>query len=102
MVELNALRTLSGTVSLDTHRCPDIAAQVDLETCEYDASAGAQTLAARWKDPNFNASQRAFYYAGVLENLSCCWSIWEVIRNGVEPNPNLPAIIQQWAWSSPI
>jgi hypothetical protein len=55
-----------------------------------------------WTDPEFDPSQRAFYYLRVLENPTCRWSTWDALRAGVEPNPELEPTIQERAWSSPI
>lgn len=84
------------------HRCPDNGAGVDLSDCSTSGDLGAVELRALWSDPAFAASERAFYYVRVLENPTCRWSTWDAIRAGVEPNPDLPAVIQERAWSSPI
>ena len=87
---------------LETNRCPDNGASVDLSTCDISADLGAASLSARWADPGFDASQRALYYVRVLENPTCRWSTWDAIRNGTPPRPDLHATIQERAWSSPI
>ena len=85
-----------------THRCPDNGATVDLSDCSISADRGAADLQALWTDQEFDAGQRAFYYVRVLENPSCRWSTWDAVRTGVEPREDLPATIQDRAWSSPI
>jgi hypothetical protein len=85
-----------------TNRCPDNGATVDLSDCSFSQDLGAAELQALWSDPGFDAGQRAFYYLRVLENPSCRWSTWDAVRAGVEPRPDLPATIQDRAWSSPI
>ena len=85
-----------------THRCPDNGATVDLADCSISADLGAAELEAVWTDPDFDPGQRAFYYVRVLENPECRWSTWDAIRSGVEPRPDIPATIQDRAWSSPI
>jgi hypothetical protein len=85
-----------------TNRCPDNGATVDLSDCSFSQDLGAAELQALWSDPDFESGQRAFYYLRVLENPSCRWSTWDAIRAGVEPRPDLPATIQDRAWSSPI
>jgi hypothetical protein len=55
-----------------------------------------------WRDPDFSPDQEAFYYVRVLENPVCRWSTWDAIRSGNEPRSDLPATIQERAWSSPI
>ena len=90
------------SVDPETHRCPDNGATVDLDTCAASDDAGDAELRTLWTDPDFDPTQRALYYVRALENPSCRWSTWEAVRAGVEPRPDLPATIQERAWSSPI
>jgi hypothetical protein len=83
-------------------RCPDNGAEVDLMDCSLSADVGAAELQTLWTDPEFDAGQRAFYYVRVLENPTCRWSAWDALRSGVEPREDIPATIQDRAWSSPI
>jgi hypothetical protein len=85
-----------------THRCPDNGAKVNLADCSITANVGNAELKALWKDPDFDADQRAFYYVRVLENPTCRWSTWDAVRAGVPPRPDLKKTIQERAWSSPI
>ena len=91
-----------GVPDASTHRCPDNGAQVDLGTCAITDGVGADELKTLWRDPDFDAAERAFYYVRVLENPTCRWSTWDAIRAGVAPRPGLPSTIQERAWSSPI
>jgi hypothetical protein len=84
------------------HRCPDNDATVDLTDCGYSTDRGAVELRTLWQDPEFEPSQRAFFYVRVLENPTCRWSTWDAIRAGVEPREGIPVTIQERAWSSPI
>ena len=85
-----------------THRCPDNGAKVNLADCSISADAGAAELKTLWTDPDYRADTEAFYYVRALENPSCRWSTWDALRAGVEPRSDLPATIQERAWSSPI
>jgi hypothetical protein len=38
-----------------------------------------------WKDPTFKVSERAIYYARVLENPTCRWSTFVCKAQGVDP-----------------
>jgi hypothetical protein len=89
-------------VDSDTHRCPDNGAKVNLADCAISADRGAVELKTLWQDPEFDAHQKAFYYARVLENPTCRWSTWDALRAGVAPRDNLDTVIQERAWSSPI
>ncbi len=91
-----------GVVDPTTHRCPDNGASVDLSTCATTPNKGAGELSTVWRDPEFDPSQRAFYYVRVLENPKCRWSTWDAIRAGVPPRPDMASTIQDRAWSSPI
>ncbi len=89
-------------VNTATNRCPDNGATVNLSDCSFNAKTGSSELRIVWTDPNFNASERAFYYARVLENPTCRWSTWDAIRAGTKPRSDLAATLQERAWSSPI
>ncbi|BFM17013.1 DUF3604 domain-containing protein [Maricurvus nonylphenolicus] len=90
------------TVDPTTHRCGDNGATVNLDDCSFSEDVGAAELQSRWRDPDFKASERAFYYVRVLENPVCRWSTWDAIRAGVTPREGLAETIQERAWSSPI
>ncbi|NND69683.1 MAG: DUF3604 domain-containing protein [Halioglobus sp.] len=94
----------AGDAEVDpaTHRCPDNGATVNLEDCTVNDAAGADELLTLWRDPEFDPAVDAFYYVRVLENPTCRWSTWDAIRAGAEPRADLPATIQERAWSSPI
>ncbi len=91
-----------GVVDPATQRCPDNGARVDLSDCSITADVGAGELKTVWRDPDFDPSLRAFYYARVLENPTCRWSTWDAVRAGVAPRSDLKTTIQERAWSSPI
>jgi hypothetical protein len=86
---------------------PQNGATVDLATCAT-AGPGADALCTAWTDPNFDPTQRAFYYVRVLENPSCRWSTWLCNRLPAEQrppacsDPSVPKTIQERAWTSPI
>ena len=86
----------------ETYRCPDNGADVDLSDCSITPDKGAAELVAVWRDPTYATGQHAFYYLRALENPTCRWSTWDAVKAGVEPRPQLPATIQERAWSSPI
>jgi hypothetical protein len=94
----------AGGVAVDpqSHRCPDNGATVSLSDCTISADTGDAELRTIWTDPNFDPGERAFYYARVLENPTCRWNTWDAIKAGTLPRSDLPATLQERAWSSPI
>lgn len=94
----------SDGLSVDpiTQRCPDNGARVDINTCATTPGVGDAELSTVWRDPDFDPSQRAFYYVRVLENPSCRWSTWDAVRAGTKPNPKMHTTQQDRAWTSPI
>jgi hypothetical protein len=89
-------------VNPKTQRCPDNQARVDMSSCKPSAKTGADELKTIWRDPDYKSGQSSFYYVRVLENPTCRWSSWDALRAGVEPRADIPATIQERAYSSPI
>ena len=83
-------------------KLPAIGNTVDIPTATYTNDIGAVRLQTIWKDPEFDASQSAFYYVRVLEIPTPRWSTYDAATLGVSPLADLPVTIQERAWSSPI
>jgi len=88
--------------SPETNLCNDSKASVNLDNCQISINTGADEFKAVWEDPNFDPDLKAFYYVRVLENPTCRWSTWDALKSGEKPREDLPATIQERAWSSPI
>ncbi len=133
--DLQRAQIVKGWVDADgqTHeRVVDIAgdtnngAGVDPATCA-PTGRGAAELCAVWEDPDFDRTQRAFYYLRVLENPTCRWSTFVCKAAGVDPfasdcasqaaavdpalsnccltqanDPSVTPVVQERAWSSPV
>lgn len=84
------------------HRCGDSGRKPNATNCAANLRAGTPELKAVWRDPDYVAGQRAFYYVRVLEEPTCRWSTWEANRLNVAPPKSLPLLIQERAWSSPV
>ena len=88
-------RTASGTV-------PPVGDTVDLESATWTNSIGDPELIAVWKDPSFDARQRAFYYVRVLQIPTPRWSTYDAKKLGVAPPERVSPTVQERAWTSPI
>ena len=98
---------------IDVAGSADDAGSVDTATCTPNG-VGADSLCAVWSDPEFDAAERAFYYARVLEVSTCRWSTYLCNAQGIDCsgsvpsgyeeccNAAVPKTIQERAWSSPI
>ena len=75
---------------------------VNLETGTWSNEAGAPTLTAEWRDPEFDPSMMAFYYVRVLEVPTPRHSLLDKLALGGEVDTRRPDTIQERAYSSPI
>lgn len=85
-----------------TGRVPAIKSTVDLQKATYTNDEGATELKTVWSDPEFDASQHAFYYARVLEIPTPRWTLMQAVKAGLPPPDVVPLTGQERAWSSPI
>ena len=85
-----------------TGELPPVGNTVDITKATYTNDIGAVELKAVWTDPEFDASQHAFYYARALQIPTPRWSTYDAAKLGIVPPGNAPATIQERAWSTPI
>ena len=67
---------------------------VDVENATWTNTIGAPELITVWKDPQFDAKQRAFYYARVIEIPTPRWTAYDAKRFGVKPLPGTTMVLQ--------
>ncbi|MCC6925824.1 DUF3604 domain-containing protein [Novosphingobium sp.] len=75
---------------------------VNLATATYRNSIGAAALSTVWRDPDFHADQRAFYYVRVLEIPTPRWVAYDMVRFGTKPPKGARLKDQERAYTSPI
>jgi len=75
---------------------------VDLKTAKYSNDIGDVQFFTTWTDPEFDATQNAFYYVRVIEIPTPRWSTYDAVVLGIPVRTDIPATIQERGWSSPI
>ena len=83
-------------------KLPSVGSTVDLENATWTNTIGDPELITVWKDPDFDAKQRAFYYVRVLEIPTPRWTAYDAVRFGVKPLPGTKMITAERAYTSPI
>ena len=84
-------------------RCKtSVGSTVDVANATYTNSIGAATLTAYWKDPTFDASERAFYYVRVIQIPAPRWTAYDQKRYGIKMDANVPMTVTDRAYTSPI
>jgi len=63
---------------------------------------GQESVFGIWVDQDFKINQEAFYYARVLEVPTKRWSTYDQERYDVSLAPEIPTLIRERAYSSPI
>jgi len=92
----------SGDRNLSNGQLEPVGNTVDVSSATYQNSIGQVTLSTIWTDNDFDSTQDAAYYLRVLEIPTPRWSTHDAHTLGIEPPSNLPEVIQERAWSSPI
>ncbi|MGO7337427.1 DUF3604 domain-containing protein [Rhizobium leguminosarum] len=83
-------------------KLPPVGNTVDLSTATWTNTIGDPELMAVWKDPEFDPTQRAFYYGRVIEIPTPRWTAYDAYRFGVKPLPGTAMTLQERALTSPI
>ncbi|BCH17142.1 DUF3604 domain-containing protein [Mesorhizobium sp. L-2-11] len=83
-------------------KLPPVGDTVDQANATWTNTIGAPELSAVWEDPDFDASQPAFYYGRVIEIPTPRWTAYDVKRFGVKALPGTAMTITERAYTSPI
>jgi hypothetical protein len=83
-------------------KLPSVGNTVDVVNATWTNTIGASELITVWTDPEFDPTQRAFYYARVIEIPTPRWTAYDAKRFGIKMDPKVPMIIRERAYTSPI
>ncbi len=83
-------------------KLPPVGDTVDVARATWTNTIGASELVTVWKDPDFKSSQRAFYYARVIEIPTPRWTAYDQLRFGIKMSKDVEMKHQERAWTSPI
>ncbi len=75
---------------------------VDVANATWSNTIGDPELISVWKDPDFDPSVSAVYYARVIEIPTPRWTAYEAKRFGITMDANVPMVTQERAYTSPI
>jgi hypothetical protein len=86
----------------EDEKLPPVGNTVDLADANWTNTIGDPELITVWKDPDFDPSQRAFYYARVLEIPTPRWPAYDAKRFDVRMGEEVPLTTQERVFTSPI
>jgi hypothetical protein len=92
----------AGERAIVNGKLPPVGNTVDVANANWTNTIGAAELGVVWTDPDFDSTQKAFYYARVLEIPTPRWSTYDAFRFGVELPEAVPTVTQERAYTSPI
>ena len=85
-----------------TGKVPSVGNTVNVANASWINTIGATELITVWADPDFDASQSAFYYARVIEIPTPRWTAYDAKYFKVDMPDNVPMITTERAYTSPI
>ncbi|NME68019.1 DUF3604 domain-containing protein [Flammeovirga aprica] len=80
----------------------NVGSTIDYDKATYTNDIGAEELVTYWEDPEFDASQNAFYYVRVLEIPTPRWTLYDKVFFGSEVGEGIKLETQERAYASPI
>ena len=85
-----------------TGQVPLVGSTVDVKNATWTNTIGAPLLTGFCQDPDFDPSQRAFYYVRVIEIPTPRWTAYDCKRFGVKMDDKVPMTVTNRAYTSPI
>jgi hypothetical protein len=83
-------------------KVPSVGNTVNIKEATYRNDIGDTQLSAVWKDPDFDPTHHAVYYARVIEIPTPRWTTYDAKALGIDPPKDVDPTLQERAWSSPI
>jgi hypothetical protein len=83
-------------------KLPDVGTTVDIANATWTNTIGSPELSAVWTDPEFESTQRAFYYGRVIEIPTPRWTAYDAKYFGIKMPTEVRMITQERAYTSPI
>jgi hypothetical protein len=83
-------------------KVPTVGDTVDVANATWTNTIGAPELIAVWKDPAFDANQRAFYYGRVIEIPTPRWTAYDAKYFGTKMPKEVRMTLTERAYTSPI
>lgn len=75
---------------------------VDVKAATWTNTIGTTELITVWEDPDFDETQRAFYYARVIEIPTPRWTAYDAKYFDIKMPKEVPMFLQERAYTSPI
>jgi len=83
-------------------KLPSVGSTVDVANATWANTIGATELITVWKDPDFDAREKAFYYARVIEIPTPRWTAYDAKYFKVNMPKEVPMTTTERAYTSPI
>jgi hypothetical protein len=90
------------TIGADGRCKTPVGNTVDVPNATYKNTIGDPLLAAYWKDPDFDATERAFYYVRVIQIPTPRWTAYDQKRYGIKMADYVPMTVTDRAYTSPV
>ena len=83
-------------------RLPPVGNTTNVANATYTNEIGSAELMGTWIDPEFEPAKPGLYYVRVLEIPTPRWTTYDAVSNKLALLPDVPSIVQERAWASPI